>query len=228
MGNLLERVLNVFGSKDARMLMVGLDAGGKTTVLYQLKLGECVHTIPTVGFSVETVKYKNLNLTIWVSFLFFFCFLFLILFFFFFLLLKRMLEVKIRFVLYGIIIIMVRDYFLFSFSFSHSPFFFFLFSFLTLGCKGVIFVVDSNDKERFAEAAEELHMLLRADELRDASLLVFANKQDLPNACNVTQIADKLGLHALTEGGRQWHVQGSQATTGRGLVEGLEWMARNI
>ena len=45
--------------------MVGLDAAGKTTILYQLKLGEQVHAIPTVGFNVEEVKYKNLTFTMW-------------------------------------------------------------------------------------------------------------------------------------------------------------------
>ena len=47
------------------MLMVGLDSAGKTTILYQLKLNELRHTIPTIGFTVETIKYKNLDLTIW-------------------------------------------------------------------------------------------------------------------------------------------------------------------
>ena len=47
--------------KDVRILMVGLDAAGKTTVLYKLKLGEVVSTIPTIGFNVEEVAYKNLN-----------------------------------------------------------------------------------------------------------------------------------------------------------------------
>ncbi|TPX31136.1 hypothetical protein SmJEL517_g05445 [Synchytrium microbalum] len=45
--------------------MVGLDGAGKTTVLYKLKLGEVVTTIPTVGFNVETVVYKSLSLTVW-------------------------------------------------------------------------------------------------------------------------------------------------------------------
>lgn len=45
--------------------MVGLDAAGKTTILYKLKLGEIVTTIPTIGFNVETVEYKNINFTVW-------------------------------------------------------------------------------------------------------------------------------------------------------------------
>ncbi len=50
---------------ESRILMVGLDAAGKTTVLYKLKLGEVVHTIPTIGFNVETVEYKNVSMTVW-------------------------------------------------------------------------------------------------------------------------------------------------------------------
>ena len=45
--------------------MVGLDAAGKTTVLYQLRLGEQVTAIPTIGFNVETVTYKNVSFNIW-------------------------------------------------------------------------------------------------------------------------------------------------------------------
>jgi signal recognition particle receptor subunit beta len=45
-------------------------------------------------------------------------------------------------------------------------------------------------------------MLLLQDELRDATLLIFANKQDLPNAMSVSEITDKLGLHSLRQ--RRW------------------------
>ncbi|XP_013600812.1 PREDICTED: ADP-ribosylation factor-like isoform X1 [Brassica oleracea var. oleracea] len=53
------------------------------------------------------------------------------------------------------------------------------------------------------------------DELRDAVLLVFANKQDLPNAMNAAEITDKLGLHSLRQ--RHWYIQSTCATTGEGL-----------
>lgn len=65
-------------------------------------------------------------------------------------------------------------------------------------------MVDSNDRERISEAREELQRMLNEDELRDALLLVFANKQDLPNAMNAAEITDKLGLHSLRQ--RQWCV----------------------
>eukprot|EP00834_Sanchytrium_tribonematis_P006089 NODE_418_length_7796_cov_0.461868.p10 type:complete len:101 gc:universal NODE_418_length_7796_cov_0.461868:871-569(-) len=55
----------LFGKKEMRILMVGLDAAGKTTILYKLKLGEIVTTIPTIGFNVETVEYKNISFTVW-------------------------------------------------------------------------------------------------------------------------------------------------------------------
>ena len=68
--------------------------------------------------------------------------------------------------------------------------------------QGIIFVVDSNDRDRIVEAREELQRMLNEDELRDALLLVFANKQDLPNAMNAAEITDKLGLHSLRQ--RAW------------------------
>uniref|UniRef100_A0AAY4DKC1 ADP-ribosylation factor n=1 Tax=Denticeps clupeoides TaxID=299321 RepID=A0AAY4DKC1_9TELE len=137
----------LFGKKQMRILMVGLDAAGKTTILYKLKLGEIVTTIPTIGFNVETVEYKNICFTVW--------------------------DVggqdKIR--------PLWRHYF--------------------QNTQGLIFVVDSNDRERVAESAEELSKMLQEDELRDAVLLVFANKQDLPNAMAVSELTDKLGLQSL-------------------------------
>ena len=54
----------MIGKQEMRILMVGLDAAGKTTILYKLKLGEVVTTIPTIGFNVETVEYKNLSFTV--------------------------------------------------------------------------------------------------------------------------------------------------------------------
>nr|XP_036585627.1 ADP-ribosylation factor [Colletotrichum truncatum]KAF6795678.1 ADP-ribosylation factor [Colletotrichum truncatum] len=142
----------LWGKKEMRILMVGLDAAGKTTILYKLKLGEIVTTIPTIGFNVETVEYKNIQFTVW--------------------------DVggqdKIR--------PLWRHYF--------------------QNTQGIIFVVDSNDRDRIVEAREELQRMLNEDELRDAILLVFANKQDLPNAMNAAEITDKLGLHSLRQ--RAW------------------------
>ncbi|KAL2522591.1 ADP-ribosylation factor 2 [Forsythia ovata] len=137
MGMAISRLVKtLFTKREMRILMVGLDAAGKTTILYKLKLGEIVTTIPTIGFNVETVEYKNVSFTVWD--------------------------------------------------------------------------VGGQDK----------------DELRDATLLVFANKQDLPNAMRASEITDKLGLQSLRQ--RRWYIQSTCATSGEGLYEGLDWLSSNI
>lgn len=73
-----------------------------------------------------------------------------------------------------------------------------------------------------AELTLLVQRMLSEDELRDALLLVFANKQDLPNAMNAAEITDKLGLHSLRQ--RAWYIQAACATSGDGLYEGLEWV----
>merc|ERR1712194_169864 len=141
----------------------------------KLKLGEVVTTIPTIGFNVETVEYKNLSFTVW--------------------------DVggqdKIR--------PLWRHYY--------------------QGTNGLIYVVDSNDRDRVEDAREELMKMLDEDEMRDAVLLVFANKQDLPNAMTAAEATEKLGLHNLRH--RQWYIQSASATTGDGLYEGLDRKVRS-
>ena len=62
MGSIFAKMFEkLFDKKEARILMLGLDAAGKTTILFKLKLGEVVQSIPTIGFNVETVTYKNLK-----------------------------------------------------------------------------------------------------------------------------------------------------------------------
>ena len=73
------------------------------------------------------------------------------------------------------------------------------------GTQGLVFVVDSQDRERIDEAKQELHRILSDREMKECLLLVFANKQDLPNAMNAAEITDKLGLHGLR--GRTWLIQ---------------------
>merc|ERR1712241_1410187 len=164
------------GKMEHRLLITGLDAAGKTTILYKLKLGEIVTTIPTIGFNVETVEYKNISFTVW--------------------------DVggrdKIR--------PLWRHYY--------------------QNTQGIIFVVDSNDRERIGEARDELMRMLAEDELREAVLLIFANKQDLPNAMNAAEITDKLGLHSLRN--RNWYIQATCATSGDGLYEGLDWLSNQL
>lgn len=135
-----------------------------------------VTTIPTIGFNVETVEYKNISFTVW--------------------------DVggqdKIR--------PLWRHYY--------------------QNTQGLVFVVDSNDRDRIEAAREELHKMINEDELRDAVILVYANKQDLPNAMTAPEVTDKLGLHSLRS--RNWYIQACRATTGDGLYEGLDWLSATL
>eukprot|EP00928_Gymnodinium_smaydae_P049663 TRINITY_DN33353_c0_g1_i1.p1 TRINITY_DN33353_c0_g1~~TRINITY_DN33353_c0_g1_i1.p1 ORF type:complete len:412 (-),score=45.73 TRINITY_DN33353_c0_g1_i1:150-1385(-) len=87
---------------------------------------------------------------------------------------------------------------------------------------GIILVVDSSDRERIHEVRTQLDNILLEDELRDAILLVYANKQDLPNALSVSELREQLNLHNLHD--RIWHVQAAVAHQGDGLQDGLNWM----
>jgi tripartite motif-containing protein 23 len=50
---------------EMRAVTLGLDGSGKTSILFKLKQNEFVATIPTIGFNVETLEYKNIKLTVW-------------------------------------------------------------------------------------------------------------------------------------------------------------------
>ncbi|KAG7376192.1 hypothetical protein PHYPSEUDO_014083 [Phytophthora pseudosyringae] len=72
MGNLVSQYLEAaldrmanYWTKPSRILLLGLDGAGKTTLLYKMKLGEAVNAIPTIGFNVETFRYKNIEFTAW-------------------------------------------------------------------------------------------------------------------------------------------------------------------
>ena len=86
----------------------------------------------------------------------------------------------------------------------------------------IVFFIDSNDRERIEESEWSLGLLLTEDELKGVPLLVFANKQDLPNAMSVNEVTEKLSLNKIRD--RLWYVQASSAIHGDGLYEGMEWI----
>jgi small GTP-binding protein len=90
----------------------------------------------------------------------------------------------------------------------------------------IIFVVDSADTDRMSVAKGELAAMLEEDELKDAILLVFANKQDQKGAMNAQQISDALGLPEIRN--RQWSIQETSALKGKGLFEGFDWLVTCI
>ena len=175
MGLTISKLFDLYyGSSPKKILLLGLDGAGKTTILYKMNLGETVHTIPTVGFNVETIKYKNIELNCW----------------------DIGGQKKIRS----------------------------LWHYYYEGVDAIVFCVDSNDPSRVLEVQEELYQLLEHESLCETPLLIYANKQDLPNAMSVSMIIDKLELSSRQRH-RRWQVQSAVAVSGQGLYEGLDWLS---
>ncbi|XP_052069196.1 E3 ubiquitin-protein ligase TRIM23-like [Mytilus californianus] len=162
---------------EMRVVTLGLDDAGKTSILFKLKQNEFIQTIPTIGFNVETIEYKNLKFTIW--------------------------DVggqhKIR------------------------P----LWKHYYFNTQAVIYVIDSNNKDRLAEAQNELAKLVQEKELREASLLIFVNKQDIQPCVSIEEVTESFGLFKLCCN-RSWHIQACDANSGYGLKDGLEWLSRQM
>jgi len=76
------------------------------------------------------------------------------------------------------------------------------------------------------DCKEELGALLQEDRLAGASLLVFANKQDLAGAMTEAEIKEALGLPAIRS--HNWKIQGCSAVTGEHLFEGLDWVVDDV
>eukprot|EP00957_Ditylum_brightwellii_P020757 1564952-Ditylum_brightwellii.AAC.1 len=156
--------------------MLGLDAAGKTTILYRMAGtgNEVTTTIPTIGFNLETLKIKGSIFTVW--------------------------DVggrdKIR--------PLARHFY--------------------RSTDAIIFVLDSNDHERFDAAKDELHRALNEEELKGKPVLVFCNKQDLPNSSSPEKVVAHLDLPTLST--RKWIAMGSVANSSVGLYEGLDWLSR--
>jgi len=170
--SLFDRLIKLTKCPDMRILMLGLDSAGKTTILYRLKLGNIVATTPTIGLNVETLDYKNFHLVVW----------------------DIGGQSKIR--------PLWRHYY--------------------QDAQAVIFVVDSSDRERIGVAREEVQRIIDEDMLSDAAMLVFANKQDLPNAMCAAEVTQGLGLYTTRT--RDWFIQSTCATSGEGIHDGLDWL----
>lgn len=92
--------------------------------------------------------------------------------------------------------------------------------------KALIMVVDSTDFERIDLARQELHRVLSSEELQDAAVLVFANKQDQRSCMGIAEMTDALQLDRITT--RKWRIQPSSAVSGEGLKEGFSWVVESL
>ncbi|KAK0468119.1 small monomeric GTPase [Desarmillaria tabescens] len=196
--NSLSSLVRWSKDQDVRILMLGLDSAGKTTILYRLQVilslqfMAAVHSCcstdwrsrfndtnrnEAIGFNVETVQYKNIKFQVWD--------------------------------LGGQS--SIRPYWR-----CYFP-----------NTSAIIYVIDSADHSRLTTSRTELLTMLSEEELKGVPLLVFCNKQDVEGALKPEDISEQLGL-AGGEKSRPWSVRGSCATKGEGLEDGLDWLVNVI
>ncbi|XP_046847507.1 ADP-ribosylation factor-like protein 2 [Xenia sp. Carnegie-2017] len=162
--------------REVRILMLGLDNAGKTTILKKFN-GEDIDEIsPTLGFNIKTLEYKDFKLNIW--------------------------DVGGQKSLRSY----WRNYF--------------------ESTDGLIWVVDSADSARLEDCKAELKSLLLEERLTGATLLIFANKQDLPGALKAEEIKQVLELDSIKT--HHWHIQWCSAITGENLLLGIDWLVEDI
>ncbi|XP_044727684.1 ADP-ribosylation factor-like protein 2 [Chrysoperla carnea] len=162
--------------KEMRILMLGLDNAGKTTILKRFN-GEEIDTIsPTLGFNIKTLEHRGFKLNMW--------------------------DVGGQKSL--------RSYWRNYFECTD----------------GLIWVVDSADKRRLDDCREELHSLLLEERLASATLLVFANKQDLPGALSAEEIKKALDLDGIKT--HHWQIIWCSAVNGENLLYGIDWLIDDI
>mmetsp|Transcript_18076 Transcript_18076/g.36217 ORF Transcript_18076/g.36217 Transcript_18076/m.36217 type:complete len:187 (-) Transcript_18076:41-601(-) len=164
--------------KECRLLILGLDNAGKTTILKKFN-GEPINTIsPTLGFNIKTLEHRGYLLNCW--------------------------DVGGQQT--------IRSYWRNYFE----------------ATDGLIWVVDSADRVRLNDCKRELHDLMGQEKLAGASLMIFANKQDLAGALTADEIAEALELNSEKFSSRHWSIVACSAVTGAGLLEGMDWMTDDI
>lgn len=160
-----------------RLLMVGLDNAGKTTIVRKFNNESIDEIPPTLGFNITSLRHMGYFLNIW--------------------------DVGGQKT--------IRSYWRNYFEKTDA----------------LVYVVDSADTARLAICRGELHNLLTQEKLAGSSLLVFANKQDLPGALSVEEIYKFLNLGTLARS-RHCVVQSCSAVTGEGLADGMDWVVSDV
>jgi len=162
--------------KELRILLLGLDSAGKTTLLKCLASEDPSHITPTQGFNIKSVVSSNFKLNVW----------------------DIGGQRKIR--------PYWKNYF------ENTDI--------------LIYVIDSSDTPRFEETGMELAELLEEEKLCGVPVLIYANKQDLINAANASDIAQGLQLNTIRD--RTWQIQPCSALTGEGVKDGVNWVINTI
>ena len=163
--------------REVRILILGLDNAGKTTLLKRL-LDEDVNEVsPTVGFNIKTIDYKGeYTITFW--------------------------DIGGQ--------SSIRSYW--SNYYAQTD--------------GIIWVLDSTDVARIGECASTLDHILQQEQLAGASVLIFANKQDVEGA--MSQRAIQQYLHLEESINRHWFIASCSAKTGDGVADGFDLLVQDI
>lgn len=166
--------------KEIRLLILGLDNAGKTTIVRRL-CGKPIDTIePTLGFDIVTLTHSNYNLNLW--------------------------DVGGQ--------SSIRSYWR---------------NYFETSVDGLIWVVDSTDTMRLQQCRQHLEQLLQEEKLAGATLLVFANKQDMASALSADEIVQTLKLQESAYAKkRHWNIVACSAVSGDGLVDGIDWMVEDV
>ncbi|OIR58069.1 MAG: ADP-ribosylation factor-like protein [Amphiamblys sp. WSBS2006] len=176
MGSIFSRIFDrLWSDREYRMLILGLDGAGKTTVFYRLQLGESaqnIPTIPTVGFNVESMSIRNVKFQIWdlggqTS---------------------------------------IRPYWRCYYTNTDA----------------LVYIVDSSDRDRIETSAAELALMLEEEDIKHVSLLVLANKADIPDSMTAAEISKALHLSSIKD--REWTIRQVSALSGEGVVEAFDWI----
>ena len=152
MGFILSKIIEFFtkNRNNFKIIILGMQNAGKTTILYRLSLGQLVKTTPTIGSNVEELSYNNVKFQAWD---------------------------------------------LGGQESTRS-----VWDVYYMNTDAIVYVIDSHDDEYFEESKLQFHKLLEHPTLKNTTILIFANKQDLPGAKNINKLIqdyefDKIKSH---------------------------------
>ena len=177
MGFIFSKILDFFSRSrnNFKIIILGIQNAGKTTILYRLSIGQLIKTTPTIGSNVEEIAYNNIKLQAWD---------------------------------------------LGGQESTRS-----LWSVYYVNTDAIIYVIDTHD-DNYDDSKTQFYKLLETDELKNAVILIYANKQDLPGAKNVSDIIQIYELDTIKD--HIWHIQPCSAHTGEGLITGMKWLSDQL
>lgn len=178
MGFLFSKIIQLFSrsKNNFKIVLLGIQNAGKTTILYRLSIGQLVKTSPTIGSNVEEISYNNIKFNAW----------------------DLGGQESMR---------SVWDVYY-------------------MNTDAIIYVIDSNDVENYEESKIQFYKLLKHEALKNAVILIFANKQDLITAKKVDEIIKIYNLDSIKT--HCWQIFPCSAETGEGLINGLQWLSDKL